>query len=865
MKHIALNIEGMSCGHCVRTVTEALERLDGVSSARVSLEEKRADVSYHGDRISDEKLLYAVKEAGYEAASIPENTGSGGIATAQKTDSVRVSHVNRSKSAKAPTRNMRNGPSLQTVRLAVGGMHCASCAQTIERTLAKTRGVRNAVVSLPAETATVRFDPALVDLPTLGKAVEKSGYSVRGQADELHMHSSDEQNMRASRRRMIVAWAAAVPVMAWMFVRMVFGITWPGPWGFTAGMTILSTPAVFLAGWSTLHSAGKAVAHGRANMDVLIALGTLVSFLTGPVSLFTPLANFTGIASMIMAFHLTGRFIETNARGKASQAIRKLLELGSKTARVEREGSEEEISVDDVQVGDVMIVRPGEKIPTDGVVISGESSVDESMATGESMPVLRKPMHEVIGATVNQEGLLRVKATKVGKETFLSQVIRMVEECQGTKVPIQAAADRITAVFVPVILGLAVLTFVSWMVFPETFQPVVSWAASFLPWVNPGLGSVTLAVLAAVSVLVIACPCALGLATPTALMVGSGLGAQNGVLIRGGEAIQSLRDVRTIVFDKTGTLTLGKPRVTDVVAINGADETELLRLAASVEAGSEHPLGKAVLAYAKERNVSQNPISGFRAVSGKGVQARVEEREVFVGSRAYLEERAVSVAGDVDRVSGSRERLPEVDALERQGKTVMWVSADGSPIGVIALADTLKEDAVSAVSALESMGIETAMITGDNRSTAETIASQAGISRVLSEVLPDGKRAEIERLQKEGKAAMVGDGINDAPALSQADVGIAIGTGTDIAIEASDVTLVSPGLSGVVTAVKLSRATFRKIRQNLFWAFFYNLLAIPAAVLGFLHPLIAEAAMATSSINVVTNANLLRFARIRNE
>jgi Cu+-exporting ATPase len=596
---------------------------------------------------------------------------------------------------------------------------------------------------------------------------------------------------------------------------------------------------------------------------VLIALGAVVSFLTGPVSLFTPLANFTGIAAMIMAFHLTGRFIETAARGKASQAIRKLLELGSKTAVVERGGREERIPVDEVRVGDVMVVRPGEKIPTDGVVWSGEGWVDESMATGESMPVLRKPTHEVIGATLNQEGFLRVKATRVGKDTFLSQVIRMVEECQGTKVPIQEAADRITAVFVPVILGLAALTFISWMLFPELFAPVVAWAAAFLPWVNPDLSHAALAVLAAVSVLVIACPCALGLATPTALMVGSGLGAENGILIRGGEAIQSLRDVRTIVFDKTGTVTEGKPRVTDIVTSAGVGETELLAFAASVEAGSEHPLGKAVYAYALERGISKNMISGFRAVSGRGVEAFVEGTRVFIGTRSYLEENRVRGLPEASSGGQTLQKTHDADALELQGKTVMWIASDGFFIGAIALADTLKEDAVSAIRALESMGIETAMITGDNRSTAESIASQAGISRVLAEVLPGEKRAEIERLQMEGKVAMVGDGINDAPALTQADVGIAIGTGADIAIEASDVTLVGPGLSGVVAAVRLSRATFRKIRQNLFWAFFYNLLAIPAAVLGVLHPVIAEAAMATSSINVVTNANLLRFARIR--
>jgi Cu+-exporting ATPase len=565
-------------------------------------------------------------------------------------------------------------------------------------------------------------------------------------------------------------------------------------------------------------------------------------------------ANYGGVAAMIMAFHLTGRYIETAARGRTSQAIKKLLELGAKTARVLVDGEEREVPIDRVETGDVMVVRPGEKIPTDGVVVSGESSIDESMATGESMPVNRGPSDEVIGATVNQEGLLRVKATKVGRETFLSQVIRMVEECQGSKVPIQEFADRITAYFVPVILAVAGLTFAAWLIFPGALHPVTVWASGFIPWVNPDLGTLTAAIFAGVAVLVIACPCALGLATPTALMVGSGMGAQNGILIRKGEAIQLLKDARIVVFDKTGTITRGRPEVTDVLSMNGLTGEKLLAFVAGVESGSEHPVGTAVARRADERKIPVPEVVSFKAHRGKGVEGVIDGERVLVGSGAFLADRGLDLT--------SLEK--DISRLESEAKTVMVASVDGGLAGLVAVADTLKEDSAEAVRMIEAMGIQTAMITGDNRRTAEAIARSAGISRVLAEVLPEGKVDEVRRLQEEGGVvAMVGDGINDAPALTQADVGIAIGTGTDIAIEASDVTLVRGDLLGVVSAVKLSKATFRKIKQNLFWAFFYNLIAIPAAVLGFLHPVIAEAAMATSSINVVTNANLLRFARIK--
>jgi Cu+-exporting ATPase len=606
-------------------------------------------------------------------------------------------------------------------------------------------------------------------------------------------------------------------------------------------------------GRRTYRSGFTAVLHGYANMDTLIALGTGVSLLTGPASFLFPVANYAGVSAMIMAFHLTGRYVEETAKGRASQAIRKLLELGAKTARVLRDGLEVEIPIEQVQTGDVMVIRPGEKVPTDALVLEGESAIDESMATGESMPVNKRPGDELIGATVNQEGLLKAEATRVGKDTFLAQVIKMVEEAQGSKVPIQEFADRITSIFVPVIIGIAVLTVIAWLFLPGVMGTLVG-AGSFLPWVNPNLGVVTLAIVSMVAVLVIACPCALGLATPTALMVGSGMGAEHGILIRSGEAIQTFKDVQVVVFDKTGTITKGKPEVTDVVVGEGFEEAAVLAAAASVERGSEHPLGRSIVERAEARGLALGEPQSFQAIRGKGVTAMVDGIEVLVGSRRLMAEHEV----DPEPMEGTMQQL------EEEAKTAMLVAVDGELAGVVAVADTLKDDSANAIRELHRMGLQTAMITGDNRRTGEAIARRVGIDHVLAEVLPDGKVAEVQKLQEQyGLVAFVGDGINDAPALKQANVGIAIGTGTDIAIEASDVTLVRGELTGVVEAVNLSRATFRKIKQNLFWAFFYNVVMIPLAIIGWMHPALAEIAMATSSVTVVTNANTLRRVEIR--
>ncbi len=823
-----LEIEGMHCASCVQHVERALGSVSGVESASVNLATERATVVYDEGRASRDQLRQAVEGVGYKVRERP-----------------------------------------QRLVLDIEGMHCASCAQAVERALEQVAGVGSASVNLATAKATIEHAPDRASLADLRGAVEAAGYAVRDVerpgaerrlARERERLAEDQRKVDAAKRRMTWAWGFSAPIIAWMVPEMLFGVMWPSHLIFNAGMIVLAAPVLFLWGWPTLAGGFRSLLNRTPTMDTLIAIGSTVAFATGFVTvahvlgLAPRLLNYAGVGAMIMAIHLTGRYVETKARGRTSAAIQKLLSLEAKTARVERDGVEVEVSIGEIAVGDVLIVRPGEKIPTDGVVIGGRSAVDESLATGESMPVEKGEGDRVIGATINKEGMLRVRATGVGEDTFLAHVIRMVEEAQGSKVPIQEFADRVTAVFVPTVLAVASATFLAWVVFPSVFRGVAEWAAGFIPWVDPSLGTVSLAIFAAVAVLVIACPCALGLATPTALMVGTGLGAENGVLVRSGAAIQTLREVDTIVLDKTGTITRGEPGVRDIVAADGWEEGELLRLAASAEAGSEHPLGAAIVAYARERGHDLAEPEAFEAVVGRGVRARIGGAEVLVGSLRLLAESGVAT----DALEA------ELARLEGEAKTAMLVAANGRLAGVIAVADRLKEDSRHAVEQLKGFGLETVMLTGDNERTAQAIARAVGIDRVIAQVLPDQKVDEVRRLQGEGRVvAMVGDGINDAPALKQANVGIAIGTGTDIAIEAADVTLVQGDLSAVVRAIRLSRATFRKIRQNLFWAYFYNVVAIPVAILGFLHPVIAEAAMAFSSINVVTNANRLRRVNLR--
>ncbi|MCI2425690.1 heavy metal translocating P-type ATPase [Candidatus Acetothermia bacterium] len=809
---ITIPITGMTCASCVASVEKALAKVPGVLSVKVNPATEKASVEYLKDEAGMADFQQAVESAGYSVM-------------AEKEKAI----------------------------LKIGGMTCASCAQTIEKALTKAEGVVEANVNLATEQATVEFDAGVTNLSALEKVIEGIGYQViKKEAGGKEAEKVDEDLLKVekARRRFL---SAVIPTAVLMILMILDFMAVMIP-AHHEIMALLGFPVVFLSGWSTHRASFMAIRGGRANMDVLISLGSVPAYLIGVAVLIPPAVSFIELSTMVVTFHLLGRYLEVRAKGQASQAIKKLLQLGAKTAHIQVDGEEKEIAIEDVKIGDIMVVRPGEKIPTDGVIVEGESAIDESMATGESMPVQKHAGDEVIGATINQQGLLKVKATRIGKDTFLSQMIKMVEECQGSKVPIQEFADRVTGYMVPAVLAVALTTVVAWLIFPGFFMNIITWAEPFLPWINPDLGTVTLALFAGIAVLVISCPCALGLATPTALMVGSGMGAEHGVLIRHGEAIQTMKDIHTIVFDKTGTITHGKPAVTDILSGREFKEEDILYIAASLEQGSEHPLGQTLVREARERGNGLGEVTGFAAIPGKGVKGVVDSREVLVGNQKLMSDYGIDFSQFMDRL----------DRLEDEAKTAILVAIDSEIAGIIAVADTLKEDSIQAIAELKEMGLETAMITGDNRRTAEAIARKVGITRVLAEVLPQDKVAEIQRLQDAvGMVAMVGDGINDAPALTQANVGIAIGTGTDIAIESSDIILVRGDLSSVVTTVKLSRATFRKIKQNYVWAWFYNGLAIPLAAIGLLHAMIGVAAMAMSSVNVITNSLRLRKARIK--
>jgi len=815
-KKTVIRINGMHCISCAQTIERALQREKGIVKANVNFATEKAVIEYVVGETTLERIAEIIREVGYEPVGIPTE-----------------------------------GEKSREISIKISGMHCASCAATIEKSLRNLKGVKSANVNFATERATVEYHPDLISILDLRKAIQDLGYEVES---EEEVDRSIEE-MEKAHKRMLVAWICTIPIIVWMIPEMALNMAWPNTIIYNLGMILLAVPVLFWAGLPTFQSAFKAISHRSANMDVLIMMGTTMAFITGPASFVTSILNYAGVSAMIMAFHLTGRFFESKAKGRASQAIRRLLKLEAKYARILVDGEEREVPIQEVKVGDVMIVRPGEKIPTDGVVIEGESAVDESMATGESMPVQKKVGDEVIGGTVNQEGLLKIKATKIGKDTFLAQVIKMVEECQGTKVPIQEFADKVTRYFVPTVLLIALSTFILWIVAPEAMMVITRLAQPLLPWVNLNQPLLMLAISATIATLVIACPCALGLATPTALMVGTGIGAERGILIRKGEAIQTMKEVKAIIFDKTGTLTKGKPEVTDVISFaNPENEKKILYYAASVEQGSEHPIGKAIVSKAQEKGIKLDDPTSFIAIRGMGVKGIINGAEVLVGKPSLLnpQDRRVNLH--------LKKKFKE---LQEQAKTVMMVAVNGEILGLIAVADTLKEDTVKAIRELKRMGLKTVMLTGDNRRTAEAIGRQIGMSDIYAEVMPDEKVEIVKQAQKRyGMVAMVGDGINDAPALTQANVGIAIGTGTDIAIEAGDIILVRGDLSSLVMAVKLSRATFNKIKQNLFWAFIYNTVAIPLAIFGLLHPVIAELCMASSSVSVVTNANLLRKANI---
>lgn len=745
-------------------------------------------------------------------------------------------------------------PPTESALLHITGMTCQGCVGTVTRTLESAPGVSKAEVSLLTGSAAVVYDPAATTPDALATLVSNAGYAAEAEAqgEELdpnaHWEEQDEA-LRIAQRRAIIAWVCTAPVMLLMVGHMTHWFHVPYMDVISAALAVAT---IVFAGSETFVRAGRAARHGTSNMDTLIALGAGAALATAPLAwLGIPVQSFAAVGGMIVAFHVTGRFIELRAKGRAADAIRALIEYGAKEANVEREGVEHRVPIDEVHVGDLIVVRPGEKIPTDGRVESGQSAVDESIATGESMPVDKAPGDEVIGATMNTSGMLKVRATRVGRDTFLSQVARTVQQAQASKVPIQEFADQITAVFVPVILVIAAFTAAMWLWQGEAFLRLNAWAAPYLPWSTmEGQTPLSMAVFAAVAVLVISCPCAMGLATPTAILVGTGMAARRGILVREGAAMQALRDTTIIAFDKTGTLTHGKPHVVDVKPADGVPLAELLRVAAAVELASEHPIARAIVQKAREERIEIPLVDEFLADAGRGASGIVEEEKVLVGKAAYLSNAGVNL-------SPMEHTLYQ---LGQEAKTTIVVARGKQLLGAIAVRDTLKKDSVRTIKVLTRMSVRCVMITGDSAANAKTIGEQVGITQVIADVLPKDKADAVARLKKDtiGKVAMVGDGINDAAALAAADVGIAVGTGTDIAMEAAGVTLVKGDLHTLLVAMQLGRATYNKIVQNLFWAFGYNILAIPLAMAGLLHPAVAEICMAASSITVVYNSLLLK-------
>ncbi len=727
-----------------------------------------------------------------------------------------------------PQRDPHGTPTtLEEARFDVEGMTCASCAARVERVLVQTPGVRTAVVNYATARATVAFAPTEVNIDHLVETVDRTGYHLAPiAAADLTPAGDGADEQRFWLRRVLVAWPLGIIVMGLLLLRMDAG------WArWTAA--VLTVPVQFWAGAPFLRSALVRARTRSANMDTLIALGTMAAFVFSVVRLGTGGDLYFDTAALIISFLLLGRYFEARARGPAAGAIRALLELGAKEARLVDDSVERLVPIAEAGVGNLLRVRPGEKVPVDGVVVDGASAVDESAFTGESVPVDKQPGDRVIGATVNRQGVLTIEATAVGADTALAQIVRLVEKAQDYKAPVQRLADRIAAVFVPIVIGVATVTFLAW-------------------WLL--VGNAAGGVVAAVAVLIIACPCALGLATPTAILVGTGRGAQLGVLIKGGEVLERARRVNVVVFDKTGTLTTGRMRLVEAYPLPGTVWEDLARVVAAAEQASEHPVGQALAEWALSRSLELPPVTGFAALPGHGVEARVGELDVVIGTARFMRERAIDTGGLHDGL---------VKSLEERGATVVLAAWDGAVRGIMAVADTVRPEAADAVAELKRLGLRVAMVTGDNQRTAAAVAKTLAIDEVLAEVLPADKAAAVATLQRRGlRVAMVGDGINDAPALAQADVGIAIGTGSDVAIESAGIVLMGGDPRGVATALRLARGTFRTILQNLGWAFGYNVAAIPLAAVGLLNPIIAGAAMAFSSVSVVTNSlRLRRFGR----
>ncbi|OAS13478.1 heavy metal translocating P-type ATPase [Paenibacillus oryzisoli] len=804
-KQTSLQITGMTCAACANRIEKGLNRLDGVTEANVNFAMERATVTYDPSRIDAAKMEQSIQKLGYDTVK-------------------------------------------EAVDFQLEGMTCAACAQRIEKTLNKLPGVSAATVNLAMETAHVVYNPSELTVSDMQKRVEKIGYKAVPKQEQSDPAEYRQQEISKQKRKLLLSALLSLPLL-WSMVSHFSFTTWiwipelfMNPWF----QLLMATPVQFYIGRQFYEGAYKAVRNGSANMDVLVALGTsaayfyslylTIDWVIGGAGIHHGPSLYYETSAVLITLVIMGKLFEALAKGRTSEAIKSLMGLQAKTAMVVREGQEIHIPIDEVMTGDIVLVRPGDKIPVDGEVLEGSSSVDESMLTGESLPVGKKPGDAVIGATINKNGMLRIQATKVGKETALAQIIKVVEEAQGSKAPIQRVADVISGIFVPIVVGISVIAFLVWyfLVTPGDFAGALE---------------------KAIAILVIACPCALGLATPTSIMAGSGRSAELGILFKGGEHLEKTHLIDVIILDKTGTVTQGKPALTDVYA--EGDEAEFLRLVGAAERNSEHPLAEAIAAGVREKGIELPATESFEAIPGYGIKALVEGKELLIGTRRLMEQFGVDVkATDGDTMS----------KLEESGKTAMLVAINKGYGGIVAVADTVKETSHAAVSRLKAMGIEVIMITGDNERTAKAIAAQVGIEHVFAEVLPEGKAEEVKKLQAQGKkVAMVGDGINDAPALATADIGMAIGTGTDVAMEAADVTLMRGELSSIPDAIYMSRLTMRNIKQNLVWALGYNTLGIPIAALGLLAPWVAGLAMALSSVSVVLNALRLQRAKIRNE